>query len=306
MSVTGRPVIASSAGVPRFGVEPRPSRPIPQRVTRSSSSSSTATVAPAIAKSPCRRANSCTEKPHRPDHTGNPTAVRISSGCNEVSHSPVKNSGGRDLPAPARGRRLDPRVERERDGGVFRGGIGVRDGTAERAAGADLEVPDVRCRQREQRNRFGHFVVHAHQRVRRGRADPHLRAVVVVTQLDVLQLVDAGDVDEVLEVRQAHRQHGHQALPAREDLRVVAVLAQQPHRVRDRVGAVVGELGRLQRGLHDSSRASAACRSSASSAAGLAARRFRRRPTQEADDARGRGRGQHRPEPLGHRQRRPP
>jgi hypothetical protein len=41
------------------------------------------------------------------------------------------------------------------------------------------------------------------------------------------QLVDAREVDEVLEAREPQREHRHEALPAGEHLRVVAVLAEQ-------------------------------------------------------------------------------
>ena len=54
---------------------------MPHRLTCDSSSSSTATVAPAIAKSPCRRANSSTAKPDLAPHTGNRTAVTPSIGA---------------------------------------------------------------------------------------------------------------------------------------------------------------------------------------------------------------------------------
>ena len=116
-----------------------------------------------------------TAKPDRPPHTGNRTAVRISSGANDVSHRPVKNSAAGICLPPRDDVASIVRVERERHRGVLRGRVGVRDRAAQRAPGADLEVPDVGRRQRQQRHRLGHLVVHADQRVRRGRADPRRR-----------------------------------------------------------------------------------------------------------------------------------
>ena len=52
---------------------------------RSSGPSSTATAAPAMAKSPCRRATSSTANPHRPDQTGTRTPVSGSPSSMAVS-----------------------------------------------------------------------------------------------------------------------------------------------------------------------------------------------------------------------------
>jgi hypothetical protein len=77
-------------GAPGCGAQP--SNPMAQRETRSWSSSWTAASAPAIAKSPWRRENSCTANPDLPFHTGNRTPVSTSSGSIAVSHKPVKKS----------------------------------------------------------------------------------------------------------------------------------------------------------------------------------------------------------------------
>ena len=128
----------------------------------------------------------------------------------------------------------------------------------------------------------------------------------VVAQLDVLEFVDPGDVDEVLEVRQPHREHRHQALSAGQDLGVLAVLAQHLHGLGDGVGAVVGECGCLHgrsRSAGDielSSRARAACSSSARSAAGCARLR---RPSRKPIAAPAATARDHRGEALGHRHR---
>ena len=57
---TSAPTAADSAAAARSGVDPSPISPIANRLTRPASSTCSATAAPAIAKSPCRRANSAT------------------------------------------------------------------------------------------------------------------------------------------------------------------------------------------------------------------------------------------------------
>ena len=68
-----------------------------------------------------------------------------------------------------------------------------------------------------------------------------------VLPLDAPELVEAADVDEVLERREPQRQHRHEALAAGEDLGLVAELAQQPDGLGHGRGSVVVELGRLHR-----------------------------------------------------------
>ena len=90
---TASPVAAASADGARTGTDRHADEPdgaAPHHV--GSSSSCTATVAPAMAKSPCRRANSSTAKPHRPVQIGNDTATSSSSGSSAVDHRPVKKS----------------------------------------------------------------------------------------------------------------------------------------------------------------------------------------------------------------------
>ena len=79
-------------------------------------------------------------------------------------------------------------------------------------------------------------------RLRGAGADPQ-RAVAA---LDALQLGDAPDVDEVLEDRQAQREHRDQALAAGQHLRAVAELGEQLRGVGGRARRVVLE----RRGLH--------------------------------------------------------
>ena len=95
----------------------------------------------------------------------------------------------------------------------------------------------------EQRDRLAdHRVVLGH-RLRGRRRDPQRP----VPPSDALQLPDPGDVDEVLEPRQAQSEHRHEALTARQHLGVIAVLAQQRHHLGHRLGRVIIERG----GFHE-------------------------------------------------------
>ncbi len=156
--------------------------------------------------------------PHREAH-GSEDLV----GCHRVLPQAGEELARRDLAGAARRHRFHLRVERQRHRGILRRRIGVGDRAAERAAGTDLEVADVWGRQRQQWHRVGHLVVHPDEGVRRGRPDANF----AVAQVDSDELVDPRDVDEVVEMREPHGEHGHQALTAGEDLRVVAVLGEQ-------------------------------------------------------------------------------
>src|SRR5262249_4861335 len=70
-----------------------------------------------------------------------------------------------------------------------------------------------------------------------------------VLALDPLELGDAVQVDDVGKPRQTHREQWHQALPAREHLRVVAVLSKQRGDISDALGCVVLERGWFHRRL---------------------------------------------------------
>src|SRR6187401_2498534 len=81
------------------------------------------------------------------------------------------------------------------------------------------------------------------------------------------------ETSTIVEMCEAHGEHGHQTLPAGEDLRVIAVLSEQVDSPFDGVRAVIGERG----SLHGTSCERAASRSSAFSAAGcICAFRFLR------------------------------
>ena len=72
---------------------------------------------------------------------------------------------------------------------------------------------------------------------------------VAVLALDAGQLADPVEVDDVREAGEPHRQQGHEALPAREDLGVIAVLSEQRRDVGHRLGGVVFERSGLHRQL---------------------------------------------------------
>ena len=174
-----------------------------------------------MAKSPWRRATSSTANPQRPVQIGKPMPARISSSSSAVDHVPVKNSAaGIDAPA-ARRHGLELGVEREGDRGQLGRRVGVGERAADRAAVADLEVPDQRERPRQQRDRRRRpsasrstvaWVVDApiHTVVRRGCSMPRSSST-------------RREVDDVLEHGEAHRQQRDEALPAGEHLGVVEV-----------------------------------------------------------------------------------
>ena len=120
----------------------------------SSASSSTPTAAPAMAKSPWRRAISRTAKPHRPVHTGQRIPDEQLVGLERRAPEPGEEVGGGDRPAgpearwpPARRRAPSATA------GYSRGGVGVGDRAADRASVADLEVPDERRGAGQERHR---------------------------------------------------------------------------------------------------------------------------------------------------------
>ena len=198
---------------------------MPHRVTPPSSSSSTATTAPARAKSPWRRASSSTAKPHRPSHTGKPTPTSSSSSARSVLQVPWKNSDAGIVRRPARRLRLELGVEGQRHRRVLGGRVGVGDRAADGAAVADLEVADERRGPGEQR-----------RRPRPPRRTRSMVAWVVPAPIHSVplrrsmraQLVHPAQVDEVLEDGQAQGQHRHEALAAGEHLGGVAELGEQP------------------------------------------------------------------------------
>ena len=112
---------------------------------------------------------------------------------------------------------------------------------AERAAVADRRMREVRHRRRDQRQ-VPRDLGRAHQLdVARQRADAHRP----VGDRDALQLGEAADVDEELRREKPQVQRRDEALPAGQDLRVVAMPAQERQRLGERARADVVESRRL-------------------------------------------------------------
>ena len=108
--------------------------------------------------------------------TGRCTAVTSSSGSSVVVNEDTKKSAAgmrRRAPDAAH---LDLGVQRHGHRGQFRGRVGVGERPAQRAAVADLEVPDVRRRPGQQRHRGADGLVPLQRPVPGQRAHPQ-RAV---------------------------------------------------------------------------------------------------------------------------------
>src|SRR5579875_25856 len=126
---------------------------------------------------------------------------------------------------------------------MLRRGVRVRHGAPKRAPIANLEVANVRGRPSEERDRFvdlGVALEHAMAR-RRADAEPAIEAG------DPRQALHPVDVDQMIEARQAQRQHWHQTLAPGENLRVVAVLGEQRQNLLEALGTVPLEGCRLHR-----------------------------------------------------------
>ena len=226
---------ASCAARARTGVEPTPNSAMPARP------SVIAHATPASAKSPWRRATSSIAKPLRVGHTGKRAATRSSSGPAAVVQVPTKKSSA------ASRRRAPPGLASSSSAPSATATAGYSDAgsagerSADRAAIADLEVPDERRGLGEQRHRGRDRRITLHHPL--AGAGPHDQRPVLAPEPG--ELCDPVDVDQMLETRQAQRQHRNQALAPRQHLRLVAVLGEQPANLVDRLRRVVLERRRL-------------------------------------------------------------
>ena len=118
----------------------------------------------------------------------------------------------------------------------------MRDRAADRAARADRQVPHPLRRFSEQRDPPRDEGRELDRPLSRHRAEPDLS----VTLLDVREARDPVQVHERRGTAQAEVEERHQALAAREDLRVAPVAAEQRERLVEARGGVVVELD----GLH--------------------------------------------------------
>ena len=110
----------------------------------------------------------------------------------------------------------------------------MRDRAADRAAAARLRMPDPRQRRGEQRLRLARAP--AAPAVRPGARRRRRRCASPLT-LDLLRAPATRMMSTRLRPRQAHVEHRHQRLPARDHARVAAVSAQRVERLVERLGA---------------------------------------------------------------------
>ena len=151
--------------------------------------------------------------------------------------------GGLERAAPFRTSQQNLAFEREQAQRQFGRRVGMGDRTGDGAAVTDLEVRDVRERQRQQRQFLRQARPPFDAGLRGGGADVQPAGV----DAHLGQRGRARDVDQPLRLRQAHVQHRHQRLAAGEDARVAAEFGERGHRHLGTVGALVVECG----GLHD-------------------------------------------------------
>jgi hypothetical protein len=128
-------------------------------------------------------------------------------------------------------------VERQRHRRQLGCRICVGDGTSHGAAVADLEMPDVWERGRQQRHVAGDGGIVFGCRLAHQGADAHMS----VAAFDRVETGHPVEVDEVLEAGEPQRHHRHEALPPGQQLGLVAVLAEQCHGLVDGRRRVVFE-----------------------------------------------------------------
>ena len=111
---------------------------------------------------------------------------------------------------------------------------------ADRAAVADLEVPDQRDGAGQERHEPSDIGIVLDRGLGRGGTDPHGPVAFV----DAPKFLDTAQVDDVPEHGKAHRQQWDEALATGQDLDVVEI-GQQLEDAVDRVGRVIVERCRL-------------------------------------------------------------
>ena len=212
------PTSAASAVTARCGVPPTPNRATP----------AFATVPRRVAPRPPRRPGRShrdggpprrRRSRTRPPHTGNSTAVRISSSAMDGHEGGLeelcrRRRGG----SPTALAIYDGGVEGDGHRRVFGRRVGMGDGTAEGAAVADLEMPDERGGLGHQRG-----AGRDDRRSRRPRPGSSWRRTVTVplTRSMPSSSSTRPEVDEVLEPGQAQGQDRDQALSSGEHLGVL-------------------------------------------------------------------------------------
>ena len=166
----------------------------------------------------------------------NGPSTKLSAG---ISRSPRARAGD------------DARLERERRDGQLGRGVGVGEAAAERPARANRDVADVPRGEREEPVRA------AQRRPLEPRVpDEGAELELAVPLRDAVEARDAVDVDDVRRPEEPVREHGHEALPAGEELRLAAASARSSSASSTEPRPRVRE----RRQLHVAQRASVAAR----------------------------------------------
>ena len=193
-----------------------------------------------MAKSPCRRASSMnTVRQFRA--LGISASTNSSLGRRAVVCKPWKKSAAAISRRPVAALQHEPRVERQCAGWQFSRRVRQGDAATKGTAIAHGEVGNMRHGLRDQRQvlvddrRIGDLDVASE------RAD----ADVPVCQTYTLQRVELVDIDEQLRLGEPHVESRHQALPAGQDLGIVAVRIEQLQDLRDAAGADIVKFWRL-------------------------------------------------------------
>ena len=168
-----------------------------------------------------------------------------SSGASDVSRNPWKNSPYGNGALPARSPRHERGVEGEQHGGQVRGGVAVRDRTAERAAVPHLVVTHLGGHALQRRAVLRQDVTDLEVAVARERADGDVIAGVT----HVREVAESPDIDDHRGRREPQLHERDERHPTREELGVVAMLGERGDRGVDGVGADVLERGGDHRAL---------------------------------------------------------
>jgi len=159
--------------------------------------------------------------------------LRLEHGLEQA----LEELSDRDLPGAVGAARHQRGVQREQHGGQIRGGVGVRDRAADRAAVPDLGIADLACRVREQRQLAGQQGGVLDVVVPGQRAERDVGAMVG----DVGQVTQAAQVDDHLGGGQPQLHQRKQRMPSGQVLRVLAVLGGQVAGLLGRACPLVGE-----------------------------------------------------------------
>ena len=166
------------------------------------------------------------------------SATIISSGAIAVVKGPSRNLSVATSRSPCGGSQDHLCLERECRDRELGGRVGVREAPAEGTAGSNRHVTDVAGRECDQDMRA----------VQPGPLQPRMPDESADLELavllgDAVEAGDAVDVDDVRRMEEPVGEHRHEALSAREQLRLVAPLAKEVERLVDRACAGVGKWG---------------------------------------------------------------